>query len=63
MTVEITHRGDLVHLVDLKDTSEQAACRRARNAVWMAALKDGREYQLDDIDARIYTDSIYTEEG
>jgi hypothetical protein len=53
-TVEILHQGEPQHLVDLTDTNPEDACRRARSAIFMMALKDGREWKLDDIEARLY---------
>lgn len=59
-TVEILHKGEEVYLVDLMSISAEGACRSAKNAIWMKALRDGREWRLDDIDARIYEGSVET---
>lgn len=52
--VSVFHKGLPVHLVTLNEENEEHACRRAKNAVWMAALKDGREFRKDDLHAEIY---------
>ena len=54
-TVQFTYKGELVpEVIDLQDFSEEEACRRGRNAIFMVALKDGREFELDQIEASIY---------
>jgi hypothetical protein len=53
-TIEVFYKGEPVHLIDLTENSTENACRRSINAVFMAALRDGREYPLDSITAREY---------
>lgn len=57
-TIEILHKGEPQHLVDLTDTDLDNATRRARSAIFMMALKDGREWRLDDIEARPYHEEL-----
>lgn len=52
--VSVFHKGLPVHLVTLHENSEANACRRAKNAIFMAALRDGREFGLDDLHAEIF---------
>jgi hypothetical protein len=53
-TIEIFYKGDPQYLVDIKDLNEDSAIRRAISAVWMKALRDGREWNKDDITGRVY---------
>lgn len=52
--VSVFHKGLPVHLVTLTEENEEHALRRAVNAVWMAALKDGREFRKDDLSAELF---------
>lgn len=52
--VSVFHKGIPVHLVTLTETSEEHALRRAKSAVWMMALKDGREFKRDDLHTEIF---------
>lgn len=53
-TVEVFYKGNPVNLVDLYEDNKENAIRRAKTAIWMQALKDGREWHKDDIEAKIY---------
>lgn len=56
--VSVFHKGIPVHLVTLMEMDEENALRRAKTAVWMMALKDGREYEKDDLHTEIYHGAV-----
>lgn len=63
-TIEVFHKGEPVHLVDLHENGKANACRRAINAIFLAALKDGREFRRGDLTAREFgTDDELTGVG
>lgn len=52
--VSVFHKGLPVHLVTLNERDEASALRRSINAIWMTALKDGREFRMDDLHAELF---------
>ena len=56
-TIEILHKGEPQHLIDLMDVDLEHALRRAKNAMFIMALRDGREWRLEDIEARDWNES------
>lgn len=52
--VEVLVAGEPWLLIDLHDTSAEAACRRAKNSAFVIGLKGGFDYPLADISTGIY---------
>lgn len=59
-TIEVFHKDDPLYLVDILADDVEGACKTAKNAIWMKALKDGREFHLDDISSNEYIEENYT---
>lgn len=53
-TIEIIYLGEPKFLVDIRDTEERHAIRRAINAVWMQQLRNNDPWDKDQIEGRLY---------
>ena len=52
--VSVFHKGIPLNLVTLNERSEEDALRRAKRTIWMVALKDGREFEMEDLHTELF---------